>query len=65
MLLQQLKPGEIAEEPIEDVAVEYLIPMRVALDELPPPAETRWEMPAQNDPSHELSAGPLRATAPP
>jgi hypothetical protein len=42
--LDLLAPGQIAGQPIDDVAVEYLIPQRVGLDALPPAPKVRFEL---------------------
>jgi hypothetical protein len=53
--LARLSPGQIAPEPIEDVAVEYLIPQRLELGALPPARPTRFELPVAHASSGHLT----------
>jgi len=43
--LAQLRPGQIAKRPIEDLNLEYLIPRRLELAALSPVPETLFELP--------------------
>jgi parvulin-like peptidyl-prolyl isomerase len=44
--LARLRPGQIADQPIDDIDIEYLIPKRLELSALPQQPEPAYDLPA-------------------
>jgi parvulin-like peptidyl-prolyl isomerase len=58
--LESLAPGQIAAQPVEDVDVEFMIPKRLELNQLPGPPQVLFELPGSELPVCPPSAASCR-----